>query len=272
MAKLDRFSHDGSVNATGQQSGPGEAIDNTPQLLVSVRDAREAIAAINGGAAIIDVKEPARGALGQADPEVINAIVREVADRRPISVALGELVEWNGNGPHIVVGVSFAMVGLAGCTSQPDWKKRLLNLRALIETGSAAGLVAVAYADWQRANAPSVDEVFEFALIHRFPVLLVDTWRKDGTTLLDWLGKSELIELCEKVRASGMRVALAGSLDRSKIRSLRSVRPTWFAVRGAACMGGQRGARIDERRVKDLVESLAARIGTESKEQPCDTP
>ena len=33
------------------------------QLLVSVRDAREATDALDGGAAIIDVKEPARGSL-----------------------------------------------------------------------------------------------------------------------------------------------------------------------------------------------------------------
>ena len=38
-----------------------------PGLLVSVRSADEAIAALAGGADVIDVKEPNRGALGAAD-------------------------------------------------------------------------------------------------------------------------------------------------------------------------------------------------------------
>ena len=48
----------------------------TPRLLVSVRDAVEAEAALAGGAHLIDVKEPARGALGRADDATIAAVVR----------------------------------------------------------------------------------------------------------------------------------------------------------------------------------------------------
>ena len=40
-----------------------------PQLLVSVRSAEEARAALEGGAALIDVKEPSRGSLGSASVE-----------------------------------------------------------------------------------------------------------------------------------------------------------------------------------------------------------
>ena len=44
-----------------------------PALLVSVRDAAEAGNAVAGGAALIDVKEPARGALGRADDAIVAA-------------------------------------------------------------------------------------------------------------------------------------------------------------------------------------------------------
>ena len=37
-------------------------------LLVSVRDGQEARAALDGGAAVIDVKEPLRGSLGLPQP------------------------------------------------------------------------------------------------------------------------------------------------------------------------------------------------------------
>jgi len=66
----------------------------TPGLLVSVRGPNEVEAAVQGGASLIDVKEPNRGALGQADDDVIAAVVKRVAGRQPVSAALGELIDW----------------------------------------------------------------------------------------------------------------------------------------------------------------------------------
>ena len=63
------------------------------KLLVSVRSTAEAEAALRGGADIIDIKEPARGPLGMAPPEVCGSIVQRVAGRAPVSAALGELWE-----------------------------------------------------------------------------------------------------------------------------------------------------------------------------------
>ena len=66
------------------------------QLLVSVRSAEEAEAALHGGAALIDVKEPRRGALGRASDGILADVVRTVAGRRPVSAALGELLNTFG--------------------------------------------------------------------------------------------------------------------------------------------------------------------------------
>ena len=59
-------------------------------LPVSVRSAAEAEAALAGGAAVIDVKEPDRGVLGRADGAVIAAVAGAAAERAPVSAALGE--------------------------------------------------------------------------------------------------------------------------------------------------------------------------------------
>ena len=69
-----------------------------PALLVSVRSAAEALAARAGGAAVIDVKEPARGPLGRADVDVWREIFAAIPPVVPVSVALGELSEWR-DGP-----------------------------------------------------------------------------------------------------------------------------------------------------------------------------
>src|SRR5262245_59925297 len=84
-----------------------------PRLLVSVRSAAEAEAALAGGASLIDVKEPGRGSLGRPDNEIVAAVLRCVAGRRPVSAALGELMDR----PALfqLPGLSYAKWGLAGC-------------------------------------------------------------------------------------------------------------------------------------------------------------
>ena len=108
------------------------------ELLVSVRCALEALAALSGGASVIDVKEPSRGALGRAEGSVWGEVLEAVAGRAPVSAALGELVEWGegadpGTGPTAdprrkipgLGGLSFLKLGLAGEALRPDWPEAL---------------------------------------------------------------------------------------------------------------------------------------------------
>src|SRR5436305_1117778 len=88
-----------------------------PGLLVSVRSAKEAGAALEGGADLIDVKEPAHGSLGRAGDETIRAVIERVAGKRPITAAMGELVE----GAQVLFDTRLRYVkwGLAGSQSSP---------------------------------------------------------------------------------------------------------------------------------------------------------
>jgi uncharacterized protein (UPF0264 family) len=227
-------------------------------LLVSVRSAEEAEAALTGGADLIDIKNPERGSLGKADDDVIAAVVRQVADRCPVSAAMGELSEWiDGNEmPIICEGLAWVKFGLAGCRSRPDWRDRLGDLRRRVEENSSCRLVVTAYADWRRAAAPSTDEVVSFALVERAAALLIDTWGKDGSTLLEWTRLGDLLNICNHFRQAGIPIALSGALGRWQIRELRQAQPTWFAVRGNACSGNFRHGQIERDRVQQLVEEL----------------
>ena len=123
-------------------------------LLVSVRSAAEARAALHGGAALIDVKEPDHGPLGRASDETIVEVVAAVAGRCPVSAALGELCD--DPGTAVPAGLAFVKWGLARCGA--GWRDDLAGRHA-----GGARVVAVAYADWQCARAPAVDEVSAFA-------------------------------------------------------------------------------------------------------------
>jgi uncharacterized protein (UPF0264 family) len=92
-------------------------------------------------------------------------------------------------------------------------------------------------------------------------VLLLDTFTKPQggarrPGLLDFLPPSRVSLLCRLCRASGVRVALAGSLDRAAVEQLLPARPDWFAVRGAVCPAG-RGGALEEVQVRELSELLA---------------
>jgi uncharacterized protein (UPF0264 family) len=235
-----------------------------PQLLVSVRDSNEAEAALAGGAHLIDVKEPGRGALGRADDAVIADVVRRVAGRRPVSAALGELS--SGSLAGVPPGLAYVKWGLAGWGRKLGWQQLLrsldgLNTPARHHTFQAAWcgprVVPVAYADWERAEAPSLFEVCAF--VRQWgTVVLIDTFDKAaGRTLLDCLPVQEIIRLCGSFRAAGVQVALAGSLGAPQLGLLRRAKPNWFGVRSAACAGGRRDAPVCTAKVRELVTLLA---------------
>lgn len=243
-------------------------IPSRPGLLVSVRSAAEAAAALEGGADLIDVKEPARGSLGRADDQAVRAVLATIAGRRPVSAARGELMDESSarsDGPSWDPGLHFVKWGLAGAATR-DWRQRL----EAFEARCVPQVVVVAYADWQCAEAPGVEEVVGFACRKPGQILLLDTHCKTPSVLglrrrpnlLDWLTVDEVVDICRTCRAAGGRVALAGSLDLGTMELLAPACPDWFAVRSAACAAGERHAAIEADRVRCLshwLERLASR-------------
>ena len=237
-----------------------EIFARRPQLLVSVRNAAEVEAAVAGGADLIDVKEPEAGPLGPADCGVLMEVIAEVAGRRPVSAALGELLDSFWKKPPAVPHLAYAKWGLAGFQQHAPllWRWQLTHAaQQLAELNPGCRAVAVAYADWQLAAVAGAEEVCAFAVEHRTGAFLIDTWGKDGSTLLDWLSPREIAGFAECCRVAGVPIALAGSLGLAEIRILAPVAPDWFAVRGAVCQGRRRGSTLDEGKVRGLVDLLA---------------
>src|SRR5262249_7288389 len=151
-------------------------------------------AVLGSGAVLVDVKEPARGSLGRADDDVLSEVKAVVAEQLPISAGLGELRD--GLDLPELNGIAFANWGLAGCLSLP-WRDLLRRARPVMESPGACRLVVTAYVDWRRADAPAPLDVCHFAAHEQSAALLVDTWHKDGSTLLDWLSSAEVAELVQ---------------------------------------------------------------------------
>jgi uncharacterized protein (UPF0264 family) len=217
-----------------------------PRLIVSVRNRVEAQDALAGGADLLDVKEPTRGSLGAPDLTDVADILGLAAGRCPVSAALGELIGYRKN--LIGLPVSYLKWGLAGCAGTPEWPERFFRLVDLIRTAvPEARPVAVAYADWQRAQAPSPHQVLEEGRKTGCSAFLIDTCIKDGRGILSWFGLPELRALRAAAHDQEMEFALAGSLQADDIPAALELAPEWIAVRGAVCRGGRKGPLCREK-------------------------
>lgn len=230
-----------------------------PELLVSVRNLPEAEAAREGGADIIDVKEPNHGPLGCANPDVLAAIMEApffpAGLRR--TAALGELIDVDISiVDGLPAGWHALKVGLASARQLPDWKTRFRKLAARL--AAKGPLLPVAYADAENGAAPPVAEVLACAIECRVPYVLIDTFKKDGRGLLDYLTPNRLAEISSVCRTNGLPLALAGSLSMASLAEVLPIRPQVIAVRGAACEAGVRSGMVTSQRVRLLREAMDA--------------
>ncbi|MCA9144880.1 MAG: hypothetical protein H6821_11740 [Planctomycetaceae bacterium] len=223
-------------------------------LLVSVRDATEALAALNGGADVIDIKEPRNGSLGPAAVSTWGEVTVAVSDAKPISVALGELLdEATRDLAREAHGMSFAKIGLSGCGNESAWHERWRNAISCLPTGVACA--AVIYADHLNANSPHPAAILSQAIEFECEAILFDTYSKARGHLFDHLDERALGSLCSEAKQAGMKVVLAGSLRDDLILRGLELEPDYIAVRGAACRGDRRNA-IDQSRVQALADVI----------------
>ncbi len=223
------------------------------RLLVSVRDAAEAREALAGGADLIDVKDPNRGALGAADTQAIEAVVAAVRGRKPVSVAAGE---WDGAGmAELPAGVCYVKIGLAGAKGR-NWQQALAQRFMGLQP---AAPIAAAYADGPRVAAPAAQDVLDWAIGHGVTGILIDTAVKDGSHLFDWVASPTLAAWIERARRYGLLVALAGSLRGQVFERAIDLDPDIVAVRGAACTHGDRTGSVSRGCVARLAGLISAR-------------
>jgi uncharacterized protein (UPF0264 family) len=263
---------------------------SSPQLLVSVRSAAEGAVALTGGCQILDVKDPSRGSLGRADDFVIEQVLQTgIAAGVSVSAALGEVAEYSAS-PDIVedrrltkslAGLSFTKLGLASLDHDSNWPARWQDTMSFLADGVRSSCdnhslnwVAVIYADWQAADAPSPNAIVDCVLSssestsNHIAGVLIDTWSKKSGRLLDSLTVEQLSDLANNVQQSGRFFAVAGRLTSIMLPKLASVRPDIVAVRSAACRNEDRTSSVDADAVRKLRTEIDRTFGVASASSP----
>ncbi|HEY1066054.1 MAG TPA: (5-formylfuran-3-yl)methyl phosphate synthase, partial [Pirellulales bacterium] len=156
--------------------------------------------------------------------------------------------------------VQYVKFGLSHVRSQNDWRERWQA--ALVALPAHVRPVAVAYADESAADAPDALDVLETGESLGCSILLVDTYAKDGRSLLEHWVPGRIAEVIAETQRRGMKIALAGSLRLAEAPRLLELRPDFLAVRGGACRGGRTGSLDAEltARWAEMVADHNARI------------
>ncbi len=176
-------------------------------FLASVTSMQEAEIALAGGADILDLKDPSRGALGALPAEIVTACVAGIARRRIVSATAGDLamepdLVRNAVQRLAACGVDIVKIGLF---PGGDASACISALRD--ETARGTRLVAVMFAD----QAP------DFSLIGPlreagFVGVMLDTADKSAGGLRRHLDGDVLADFVEAARSIGLMSGLAGSL------------------------------------------------------------
>jgi uncharacterized protein (UPF0264 family) len=221
------------------------------KLLASVTSVDEALVALEGGADIIDLKNPAQGALGALPVQLMRSIVETIDLRRPVSATIGDLPMQ----PQLIVeaimataatGVDIVKVGFFGSEGHAECIQAMKPLAM-----QGVRIVAVLFADTE----PDLRLLPQMADAGVHGVML-DTATKDGKRLRDYLDDRELRTFVEEAHALNLLVGLAGSLAIADVPELKLLEADYLGFRGALCDGLERRAALNPEQLLRLRNML----------------
>ena len=224
------------------------------RMLASVASPGEVAQALAFGADLIDLKDPAQGALGAWPLNAIPAAVRLVGGRRSVSATIGDLPmrpTLLAEAAERTAGTGVDIVKI-GFFPGGDRARCIEELGALARRG--VRLVAVLFAD--RDRDPSVVPHLAAAGFHG---VMLDTADKQAGGLRDHLDEAELDRFVRLGRRSGLLTGLAGSLELDDVAPLAALEPNYLGFRGALCRGAERTAGLDPTAFQAIRDALSRR-------------
>ena len=210
--------------------------DGIMRLLASVASLAEVETACRLGADILDLKDPAKGALGAWPTALLAPAVACVAGRRPVSATVGDLPMRPE--PLLAAARRTAALGVdivkIGFFAGGDQRACAAALAAAAQDG--VRLVAVLMADQE----PDLG-VLPILAAAGFLGAMLDTADKAGGGLRRHLPDPVLGGFVARARSLGLLTGLAGSLAVPDIAPLAALEPDYLGFRGALCAGGRTG-------------------------------
>jgi uncharacterized protein (UPF0264 family) len=223
-------------------------------MLASVNSLEEAVLVLNENVDIIDLKQPALGALGALDTGLVKAIVTQIDGRCPVSATIGDLpmipdMVYSAVKAMSDTGVDFVKIGFFPDDDGPGTLDKLATLAS--QNLKPINLIAVLFADTQP----------DFAIIAAlktacFKGVMLDTMHKKNGSLTQVMSKAKLEEFVRLARTHQLICGLAGSLRLEDIAELMTYQPDYLGFRGALCQDHNRTAHLDKQSIFQIKQAI----------------
>jgi uncharacterized protein (UPF0264 family) len=220
-------------------------------MLASVNSVAEAVLVLNAQVDIIDLKQPAQGALGALDTDLVSQIVLEIAGRCPVSATVGDLpmqpeIVFNAVKAMADTGVDYVKIGFF-----PDGDS-LAVVEKLAELTPKTALIAVLFAD----------AIPDFAIIVAlkqagFAGVMLDTMDKQKGSLTQVMTQTEIGQFVALARRHSLLCGLAGSLRLGEIAALMPYQVDYLGFRGALCEQHQRTGQLNPQSIVHIKQAIA---------------
>lgn len=222
-------------------------------LLVSVASVDEALLAIQGGADFIDLKDPAAGALGALQHQVIDEIGLAVGGRKQVSATIGDLpmqpeVISNAITTIAELPVDYIKIGFF-TASDEAYEQCLTEISSCADQGLK--LIAVLFADIQYPYG-LIGKIIKAGVVG----VMLDTSQKDGRVLFDYWDASEINHFADAVKRAKLLFGLAGSLQKKHIAQVKEFQPDYIGFRGGVCDLSDRTSHLSLSRIQEVSKLL----------------
>ncbi len=220
-------------------------------MLASVNSLDEAKLVRQFDVDIIDLKQPAQGALGALEVDAVKEIVAALKPSARISATVGDLpmqpdVLRQAVQEMAATGVDFVKIGFF---PGGDWPGSIVALSDIIRQGHA--LIAVLFAD-TRPDITIIEALAEAG----FSGVMLDTMNKQRGSLTELMAFEDLQRFVMVAKACSLLTGLAGSLKVSDIAELLPLNADYLGFRGALCRQRCRTAALDEGQIAQIRDLL----------------
>jgi uncharacterized protein (UPF0264 family) len=213
-------------------------------MLASVNSVAEALLALSADVDIIDLKQPALGALGALDIDTVKQIVAGIDGRCPVSATIGDMPMqpepvFKAVKAMAETGVDYIKIGFF---PGDDWQETVKKLSEL--TGQNRALIAVLFADTQ----PDLT-IMSLLKDAGFTGVMLDTMNKQKGSLTQLMAKMEISQFVMQAKARQLLCGLAGSLRLEDIPELMPYKADYLGFRGALCQEHNRVGVLNKKAV-----------------------
>jgi uncharacterized protein (UPF0264 family) len=220
-------------------------------MLASVNSLAEVLLVLSADVDIIDLKQPALGALGALDIDTIKQLVAAIDGRCPVSATIGDLPVqpdpvFNAVKAMAETGVDYIKIGFF---PGDDWQGTVKKLSALTRQNIA--LIAVLFADTQ----PDLT-VMSLLKDAGFTGVMLDTMDKQKGSLTQLMAKIEIAQFVTQAKARQLLCGLAGSLRLEDIPELMPFQADYLGFRGALCQEYNRVGQLNKQAVVQIKDAI----------------